>query len=170
MIFRRSNSARSSSTSPATPAWRTRFDEAQRLIEAQQPPSWVGDRLGAVEAALLTAESDRARLREALAQLDPERARRELKDALREQPGVPGEARDRRLALLRERHDTVNSLLNRDEALDTRIETAIVDLELLAVRAIEARTTNDWAIESELDRLRTDLTALEQAHDELCDL
>ena len=154
--------------------WRSRVDEARALIRSSESPSWVDGSLDEVdrsideiERGLLAAEADREKLAAAIAQLDPDRARRELKDALRS-----GAAAEDRLDMLRRRHDAVNDLMNRRERLGERIDTAVIDLELLAVRAVEAGTgaSSRDSVDEQLGRLRDDLRALETAHEELQDL
>lgn len=139
------------------------------MIRSNRPPAWVEDRLDAVETALLAAEDDRRRLTEAVEQLDPDRSSRELKDALRANHRRPGTIADERVALLRRRYDTVHQLLDRRDHLERRIDSSVVDLELLAVRSVElAATSGDrWGLDDELDRLRIDLDALEQARAEI---
>lgn len=161
MILRRSKEP--AEPSPPVPAWRARVDEARALIRSQGTPPWVDDRLDEVERSLAEAEEDRQRLAAAIERLEPERATSELKEALRS-----GRIEESRVAALRRRHDTVHELLNRRDALESRIDAAVVDLELLAARVLTMSTGDaEDEVGTHLERLRDDIRALEQAHDEL---
>ena len=129
-------------------------------------------RLDAIEAALTSAESDRIRVEGALERLDPERATAELKSALRANPTRPGEPEDPTITTLRRRHEAVNGLMDRRDELERRVDATVADLEALAAQSFDLGVTNraDATIEDELARLHQDLTALEQAHDEVRDL
>lgn len=151
------------------PAWRSRVDDATRLIAAQSPPPWLVQRVAEVELALVAAEADRARLGGAVAAVGDDRATAELKAALRSAPARPTPDEASRLQLLRERHEAVHRMRNQLDALVARIERAVVDLEVLAVRAVEsAALRGDLSdLDGPLERLRDDLTALDLAHEEL---
>lgn len=126
-------------------------------------------RLDTVETALESAVADRARVAEALTKLDPERAARELKDALRRAQTSPGGPDDDHIATMRRRHETIHALRDRLEQIDRQIEKTLVDVEALAARSVglAASPTTDSALGGDLDRLHADIAAIEAAHDEI---
>lgn len=165
-MFRRK--ARQQPSAPQ-PAWQARVDDAARLISAQSPPAWLLERVAQVQQALAAAEDDRSRLDAAVAAVGADRATAELKAALRAAPARPTPDEANRLQLLRERHEAVHRMRNQHDELVARIERAVVDLELLAVRAVEsaARRGDLSDLDGPLARLRDDLAALDLAHEEL---
>lgn len=161
---------------PASPVpeWQRRFDEASAMILSREQPTWVHDRLDDLRRALGAANDAAARLDAAVRQLDPDKTAADLKQALRERtkPGSPTDADDleRRVATLRERYDAVNDMINRRERIGRRMLDTTADVELLAVRALRAQTiTTDPAhhLEEHLQRLDSDLHALELARREV---
>lgn len=168
MAFRR----RAQPAEPARvgePPWRHRLDEARRIIRGHGADPTMDARLDDVEHRLLAAEADHAQLTSVIAQLDPERATRELKDALRARERG-GSVTDDAITALRRRHETVHQLQNRREELRSRIDATVADVEHLAGRTVEVALVSrsgSSPLGAELDRIRRDLTALEQAHDEI---
>jgi predicted RNase H-like nuclease (RuvC/YqgF family) len=124
-------------------------------------------RLGDVERSLLEAEQDLATVATALRQLDPERATRELKDALR--ASHRGQTSPH-VEALRRRHDTILKVQDRQDQLRRGIDSTLADVEQLAARCVELSLStriDDTVLAGELDTLRTDLHALELAHQDL---
>lgn len=157
-------------TSKAEPPWRARFDRARSLIRDHDSDAGLADRLDAVEAALVEATADQQRLTASIAQLDPERAGRELKDALRNRSRRPGSATDALIETLQRRYRTIHALQDRLEEIETHIDATVVDLESLAARLVELQVTGGRQrdeLHDDLQRLHDDLTALERAHAEL---
>jgi hypothetical protein len=154
---------------PPQPAWRERFDRARRLVEAQRPPDFILAQLAGLERAIDGAHADRDRLRDAISQLDADRAAAELKQALRVTNPPPGH--DRLVASLRERYESIHRLQNREDDLGAAIDRALVDVDLLAARSVDLGGTDDrWRLDETVRRLADDLTALDLAHRELADL
>ena len=118
------------------------------------------------------ATADLAQLDGLIAELDPERATRELKEALRRRTRNPASVDDALIDTMRRRYETIHTLHDRRAALDARIERTIADIEALAARSVDLShgSAGRGALGAELDRLHTDLTALEAAHRELDDL
>lgn len=148
-----------------------RIDQARALVREHAGDPAVEARIVDVEAAVAAATADLDRLRDAIARLGPERSLRELKDALRARQRRPGSVSEDHIGTLRSRHEAINGLENRREALEAGIERTIADLEALAARCVSLSLTRSGSdprpLHDELDRLRRDLAALEAAHDEL---
>lgn len=154
---------------PEPPEWERRIRAARALVESQRPPDWIVVRLDAFHRAVAAAAADRDRLRSGLAQLDLERASRELKDAMRNPR--PGPDHERLVDSLRNRYESIHRLHDRVDELDAAIERALADIDALAARSVHLGSREDaWRIEETARRLDDDLTALERAHDELADL
>lgn len=167
MILRRSQS------SAPEPPWKPRIAAARRIIERQRSDdAALHARLATIEQAMESATTDLAQLDELIAELDPERATRELKDALRRRTRDPASVDAALIDTMRRRYETIHALQDRRGALDARIERTVADIEALAARSIELSHSIDGrgALGAELDRLHTDLTALEAAHRELDEL
>ncbi|MFN3218257.1 MAG: hypothetical protein ACE367_17320 [Acidimicrobiales bacterium] len=152
------------------PPWKSRVAAARRIIERQRgDDATLHAQLATIEAAMEAATVDVAQLGELIAELDPERATRELKDALRRRTRDPASVDDALIDTMRRRYETIHTLEDRRSALDARIERTVADIEALAARSIELSHSIDGrgALGAELERLHTDLTALEAAHREL---
>ncbi len=153
------------------PEWRERFDAARRLITAQSPPPWMVERLDALDLMLVEAEGDHARLGASLVQLDPDRATRELKDALRSQSANPSPRSQQLVDALQARYETIHDLMNKQTSIRRTIDQALVDVDLLAARSVELGARADgWQLDDTVERLQVEMTALELAHRELADL
>lgn len=153
------------------PAWRERFDRARELVVAQSPPPWMVERLDSLAALLVAAEADHARIGEAVAQLDLDRATSELKSALRSLGPAPSPEQQRLVDTLQARYESIHDLINRRTAIRRSIDQALADVDLLAARSVELGARDDrWRVDDTVDRLRVEMTALEQAHRELADL
>lgn len=154
-----------------TPRWGERLAIARSLVaDAAAARPWIATlvaRLDDLELSLVAAEADRRRITEAIDRLQPERAARELKDALRRQ--ARGEQIDDAIVeTLRRRHTTIHQLTDRAEQIVVRIDAAVADAEHIAARAVElALGHGPGAIEPEIARLEQDLLALELARAEL---
>ncbi|MGD9701094.1 MAG: hypothetical protein AB7Q42_03990 [Acidimicrobiia bacterium] len=152
---------------PPEPAWRPRVDAVRRTLRAHPSAHWLDGSIDDIERALATATDDQDRLHAALAQLDPTGTSDALKAALR-QRSLTRRGDEQVIASLQRRHLTIHQLHDRIEELQARIDAAVTDLEHVVARSlvvtIDADTTH---LDSELDRLRDDLSALESAHDEL---
>jgi hypothetical protein len=154
---------------PELPEWERRFAAARDLIEAERPPDWLSARLTELHRAVAQAVEDRDRLTASLARLDLDTAGRELKAALRS--GRPGQDQERLVESLRQRYDSIHALHNRAESLDTAIERALADLDVLSARAIGLSGRSDaWLLDEWTRGLADDMTALEQAHVEVGEL
>lgn len=154
---------------PAPPEWEQRIRAARDLIDAQSPPAWLAARLEVFRTTVATSVGDLERLRSGLARLDPDRAGRELKDALRRPRPLP--EHDRLVESLRQRYDSINRLKNRVDELEAAIERALADLDALAARSVGMGGRDGaWRLDETARLLDDDLTALEQAHVELADL
>ena len=168
-MFRRK--ANQPAPGPAQPAWRERFDRSRDLIGTQSPPPWMLERLDALDHQLVAAEADHDRIGAALAQLDLDRATRELKDALRVQGSHPSPESERLVAALQARYESIHDLMNKQTAIRRGIDAALVDVELLAARSVELGASADrWQLDATAEQLRIDLDALELARRELADL
>ncbi len=166
MILRRNQP-----TAPEPP-WKPRVTAARRIIERQRrDDATLHARLVTIDDALSAASDDLAQLGELIDELDPERATRELKDALRRRTRNPASVDDALIDTMRRRYETIHALEDRRSSLDARIERTVADIEALAARSIELSHSVDGrdALGSDLDRLHADLTALEAAHRELDD-
>ena len=117
----------------------------------------------------MSATTDLVQLDELIAELDPERATRELKDALRRRQRNPASTDDALVDTMRRRYETIHALEDRRAALASRIERTVADLEALAARSIDVThgASGRDGLGSDLDHLHDDLTALEAAHREL---
>ncbi len=151
------------------PSWVPRAAAARARVAAAGDDSGTLMVVDRVIADLHLAEADRASLRAALADLDPDRAAAELKNALRSR--LDPTAEDTALiATMRRRHDTVSTMANRLEELEGHIDATLVDLDLLVARIHERtldRSPNKQSLADELERLRIDSIALAEAHREL---
>ncbi len=154
----------------ATYQWERQLADARATIAHEVPTSTLLARLDEVAVSLRDAEADRARVAAAVDRLDPERSSRELKDALRNEKQRPGSVGDARLAVLRDRHATINRLLDRRDALASQITTTVLDVEVLAAKTVEISALGgdvDQQLGEPLERLRIDVDALAAAHAEL---
>jgi DNA repair exonuclease SbcCD ATPase subunit len=166
-MFRR----RPAPAAPPPPPWRLRLDASRDLIRRHAADPSIEARLDDLERILTTAVADQEKAGLAVAQLDPDRAARELKDALRRRDHTPGPALEEQISSLQRRYETIHALQDRADELDRRIETTLTDLDSLAARSVTLALTASRSpaaeLAEELHRLHTDLTALELAHDEL---
>ncbi len=122
--------------------------------------------MATLERLLADSEVDHDRLASSVDQLDIERARDELKSALRFADGSP--AHCELIGSLRRRYETINELINRQSALRAAIDRTVVDLELLAARSVELGSRDDlWRLDESVRRLQHDVDALELAHREV---
>lgn len=136
------------------------------MIGDQRPPAWLWSNLADVERALDEAHADIERLRASLVRLDPERAAHELKDALR-RPAV-GAEQERLVASLRARYESIHQVMNRAEHLESTIDRAVADVEVLAARSVALGADDDaWRLDATVRRVMDDVRALEQAHADL---
>lgn len=157
---------------PPPERWQQRFDSAHRLIGEHLTDPSILRRVGDLEASLVTAETDRRRLEQALAQLDPERATRELKDALRRNFESPSASNQALVDSLQRRHESMHALKDRIEFLRRSVEQAVADTEILAASTVELALRSgagDGAHEAVIADLQRDLEILEQVHRELAD-
>jgi hypothetical protein len=154
------------------PPWHDRLQRARKLIEDHHNDSSIVDssivvRVDEVERSLADSLDDQKRLRAALEALSPDEATSALKRALRERldPTAPDTAL---IITLRERHESINELRNRLEALERQQEATLVDLESVAAHVVEHSTSSvARPFASELDRLRADAEALRAARAEI---
>jgi hypothetical protein len=143
------------------------------MITDTSPPPWIAEQLVDLRRGLLEAEAECGRLAAAADRLEPERARRELKDALAEQRRSPYSADDAQIARLRERYGAINRLLDRHEELRLGIDRALLDLDVLAATAVQRDSLNDLddndegALSEQIEHLRIDLAALDAARAEV---
>lgn len=150
-----------------TPPWRDRLDRARKLIEDHHTDASIQIRVDEVERSLTDSLGDQERLRVAIAALRPEEAASELKRALRQRPD-PTAPDTPLIVTLRERHESINDLRNRLEALENQQEATLADLESVAAHVVEQSTTNvARPFADELDRLRADAEALRAARAEI---
>lgn len=156
-----------------SPAWVQRVDRAIDLITDTSPPPWITERLVDLRSGLLAAEVECRRVAAAVDRLEPDRARREFKDALAEQRRSPYAADDARIARLRERYDAINKLLDRHDELRLGIDRTLLDLDVLAATAVQRYSLNDLddndegALSEQIEHLRIDLAALDAARAEV---
>lgn len=150
-----------------TPPWQERFAKAKELVTKHSKDPSIARRIEEVETSLLDSLEDQARLRDAIAALQPAAAAADLKDALRRRhdPTAPDTPLIR---TLRERHESISDLQNRLESLEMQQESTLVDLDTLAAHLVEA-SMDDIArpFEAEVDRLRADAEILRAAHAEI---
>jgi chromosome segregation ATPase len=150
------------------PPWRGRVDAARRIIEGRRADDVATRaRLDAVEEALIAATADLDELDDLIAQLDPDRATRELKDALRRRQRNPQGVDDALVATMQRRYETIHGLRDRRSALIDRIDRTVADLEGLAGRSVAIGRASRTAGDDELAALNDDLAALAAAHAEL---
>ena len=153
------------------PEWRGRFDRSRQLIESQTPPSWILERLAALDRMLVDAEADHDRLGRALGQLDLDHATAELKHALRTQGPAATPQEQQLIDTLRARYEMIHDLINKRTSIRRSIDAALVDVDLLAARSVELGARAErWQLDDTVERLRIDVAALEQAHADLADL
>lgn len=109
----------------------------------------------------------------ALDRLDPERASRELKSALRARPAPDVPDTDHILSL-RRRHESIHSVKNRRQDLTVLIERAFADAETLAATVTTAAAVGSdrevAAMNELIDRMAADARALEAAHAEVAEI
>lgn len=168
MIFRR----RPPEPAPTgVPSWAGRMERAGEVARAAAPSEETDDRLRQVHAALARAESDRDGLRETLSKLEPERATRELKDALRARPDPTVEDTPAILAL-RRRYESIHALKDRLGNLERRIATLVADTEAWSAALVDLSTAPAAAdsVRELSEALRSDTEALRAAHEELANL
>lgn len=150
-----------------------RIEAARATVLRVAPESSALALIDDIQQAVATARADRARLREVLDGLDPDRATADLKQALRERPS-PLDPDTPHILALRRRHETVAEVRNRLDDLARRIERALVDVETLAAQTAAASIRVDGIDDDELDgrlrRLSDDAASLAAAHQELSDL
>lgn len=161
---------------PPPELWQQRFDSAHRLIAEHVSDPSILRRVSDLEVSLVTADADRRRLETTLAELDTERATRELKAALRRNLDSPSPANQALVDSLQRRHESMHALLDRVELLHRSVEQAIADLEILAASTVELalrpgpgggdRFGRHDAVIADLQR---DLEILEQVHRDLAD-
>lgn len=153
---------------PPRPAWLVRFHQVQALIQRHDPEPLVVHRVEGIEEALHQAAKDRAMIRAALTELDPDRIGADLKRELRRRPNA-GSDDTPRIVALRRRYESVAELRNRDDDLGRRIDTALADLEAYAASVVESavRTDRVPGADHHLECLRADAEALRAAHAEI---
>ena len=164
MIRRRPNH------SPAP--WQARVDHAVAIILRNDTAATTRARLAEVEDALEQSREDRTRLERAVRELDPERAARELKAALRSRPD-PTAPDSPAILTLRRRYESIHGLENRLDLLERRVENTVADLEALAAAAVDLSlqgSTGGTGLSSLLETLRIDSAALARAHEEVAAL
>lgn len=129
------------------------------------------ERLDSLDRMLSDAETDHARLGTAIAQLDVDRATRELKHALRSQATDPSPDSQHLVVALQARYETIHDLIAKQTSIRRTIDRALVDIDLLAARSIDLGGRSDgWQVDDTVERLNVDLAALHQARQELADL
>lgn len=148
-----------------------RIDRARKAIEDRgDTRPVVRHTLDKVESAIGVAIEDRARIDQALDQLDQDRIAAELKSALRAKPD-PTAPDSAQVLSLRKRHEATHALHNRRDEVATAIERALVDLETLVAQAAMSRvSSSDEAMDDVahwLGRLDDDVQALTATHDVL---
>ncbi len=161
---------------PPPELWQQRFDSALRLIGEHVSDPSILRRVSDLEVSLVTADADRRRLEATLAQLDTERATRELKAALRRNLESPSPANEALVDSLKRRHESIHALQDRIELLERSVDQTIADLEILAASTVELalrpgagggdRLGEHDAVIADLQR---DLEVLEQVHRDLAD-
>ena len=156
------------------PEWQRRFDTAAELIRSQQQHPWLDDRLETLQQALGETHLAWQQLDVSLAQLDVDQTASDLKAALRERrrprPGADSASTDRRVETLRRRYEAVNDMANRRDVLARQLIDTVADVELLAVQVVRSSTADAQQadhLSEHLERLDTDLRALELARREI---
>lgn len=143
------------------------------MIRSRPHPSWIGDRLSDLEAALIAADGEVAQLTRSIEQLDPEKTASDLKQALRDTerrlPAAQSAGDARRLDVLRRRYDAVHELMNQRERMHDRIADSVAHLELLAVETVrsDASAGEPDRVEAHLEQLSIDVEALNRAREEI---
>ncbi len=168
------NFGRKDDPAPPPPTrWQARLNASMVLVRQHVTDPVILRRLGEIEGALWTADADRKRLEETLVQLQPERANRELKDALRRDFEDPSAANASLAQSLQRRHEGIHGLQDRIEQLERSIEETIADVEVLAASSAQLRLNNAVSgAESDrlMDHLNEDLRILSKVHEDLVDL
>lgn len=155
----------------APPPWKGRTDRARKLVLSYDNSELTRHRLDEIETALSQANRDKERLTGALAQLDPDRVAAELKRALRSRPD-PTAPDTPVIETLRRRYESVHTLQDRLDSLETRIEMSLIDIEACAAAIINSSlgAAGGGAIRTHLDALHADALSLAAAHDEIAAL
>lgn len=122
--------------------------------------------------AVVEGATDRRRLDAALADADPTRLQRELKDLVRRLDLEPAASPvrpslERAVTSVRRRYEGVHRLWDQRDVLDARLEAVILDMEDITARAHELLTLRRFDGSASFDHLRADLEALRLAHAEL---
>lgn len=155
---------------PPPRQWQVRLNNALELVRRNVTDPGILRQLDDVEGAVWTADRDRIALTDTLAGLQPERAGRELKDALRQSFENPSEANTSLAQSLQLRHQSINALQDRIEELDRTIDKTTADVEALAASSAQLalRPTTSPALADEMMKhLAHDLEVLSQVHDDL---
>ena len=164
---------RQSQPPPPQPPELTRLDAARERL-AQGPGGSVSTDavLADVRRSVAEALTDRLRLQQVLAGLDPERAAAELKAALRAR-ARPDEPDNEHVAALRRRHETIAAVRNRLDELTTGIERTLVDVDTLVAQSAAAAIGSlgtAGSVDDHVDRLREHVSTLAEAHRQMSDL
>ncbi len=164
-------SFRNDDFSPPPPTlWQGRLQSAEALIKSNVSDPGILRRVDDIQAALWTADQDRKRMEQTLQQIQPERAARELKDALRDQFEDPSNAVDDLVASLQRRHETIHSLQDRIESIESSIDRTVADVEQLAASSAQLALGSSASGHAELmEHLNEDLEILAKVHRELAD-
>ena len=155
---------------PPPRQWQIRLNTALELVRRNVTDPGILGQLDDVESAVWTADRDRIQLVETLTGLHPERASRELKEALRRNFESPSEANKSLAHSLRMRHQSINALQDRIEELDRTIDKTIADVEALAASSAQLAlrpTTSPGRADEMMKHLAHDLEILSQVHNDL---
>ncbi|NNE96733.1 MAG: hypothetical protein HKN24_11970 [Acidimicrobiales bacterium] len=155
---------------PPPRQWQGRLGSALALARQNVSDPGILRRLEDVEGALWNADRDRLALIGTLDGLQPERASRELKDALRENFENPSEANLSLAESLQLRHESINALKDRIEELERTIDKTTADVEALAASSAQLalRPGNSAAgVEQMMHHLTHDLEVLSNVHEQL---
>ena len=149
--------------------WQGRLGSALALARQNVSDPGILRRLEEVEGALWNADRDRLALIETLNGLNPERASRELKDALRESFKNPSDANRSLAESLQLRHESINALQDRIEELDRTIDKTTADVEVLAASSarLALRPGSATGVEQMMQDLTEDLEILSSVHEQL---
>jgi len=155
---------------PPPRQWQGRLGSALALARRNVSDPGILRRLEEIEGALWTADRDRLALIDTLNGLRPERASRELKDALRESFENPSQANRSLAESLQLRHESINALRDRIEELDRTIDKTTADVEVLAASSAQLALrpgTPASGVEQMMQHLTEDLEILSSVHEQL---
>lgn len=149
--------------------WNERTAAARVTIARHDRRKTAATVVDDVDQALMHAVEDDHRLQQALADLDPDHSRAELKAALRARPDAMA-VDTASIAALRQRHEAIADLENRLDGLRRDVDRLLIDLDTMVAQIVAASVAADGGddgLAAHLQRVADEAAALEAAHAEL---